>query len=163
MVDRFLACQSDGDVNRGSKVPIPFESMNFYTTRDLQGRMGQVRYINFVKFRKKAPGLIFFKGPSQGAYFRRGLCTEGILRFQIYWVSLIVGSKFTVFTLFYCVFEGNFPSTSARGAYIWMGDLTEGFLRNHFGALIYTWRSLFSEFTGMLSWIRHFRTKIAIF
>ena len=29
--------------------------------------------------------------------------------------SLIVGSKFTVFALFYFIFEGNFPSTSPRG------------------------------------------------
>ena len=47
---------------------------------------------------------------------------EGNLRFKIDWASLIVGSKFTVF-----VFEGNFPSTSPPGAYIWRGDLTEGF------------------------------------
>ena len=37
---------------------------------------------------------------------------EGSLRFKIYWASLIVGSKSTVFALFYFVFEGNFPSTS---------------------------------------------------
>ena len=49
------------------------------------------------------------------------------MRFKTDWVSLIVGSKFTVFALFYFVFEGNFPSTSLRGAYIWRGDLTEGF------------------------------------
>ena len=49
------------------------------------------------------------------------------MRFKIDWASLIVGSKFTVFALFYFVFEGNFPSTSPRGAYIWRGDLTEGF------------------------------------
>ena len=57
------------------------------------------------------------------------------MRFKINWVSLIVGSKFTVFTLFYFVFEGNFPSTSPRGAYTWRprGDLTEGFLRYRFG------------------------------
>ena len=30
--------------------------------------------------------------------------------FKIDWASLIVGSKFTVFALFYFVFEGNFPS-----------------------------------------------------
>ena len=52
---------------------------------------------------------------------------EGNLRFKIDWASLIVGSKFTVFALFYFVFEGNFPSTSPRVAYIWRGDLTEGF------------------------------------
>ena len=55
------------------------------------------------------------------------------MRFKIDWASLIVGSKFTVFALFYFVFEGNFPSTSPRGAYIWKGDLTEGFLRYRFG------------------------------
>ena len=49
------------------------------------------------------------------------------MRFQIDWASLIVGGKFTVFALFYFVFEGNFPSASPRGAYIWKGDLTEGF------------------------------------
>jgi len=57
------------------------------------------------------------------------------LRLQIDWASLIVGSKFTIFVLFYFVFEGNFPSTSPRGAYIWRGDLTEVFLRHRFGGL----------------------------
>ena len=37
------------------------------------------------------------------------------MRFKTDWVSLIVGSKFTVFALFYFVFESNFPSTSLRG------------------------------------------------
>ena len=55
------------------------------------------------------------------------------MRFKIDWASLIVGSKFTVFALFYFVFEGNFPSTSPPGAYIWRGDLTKGFLRYQFG------------------------------
>ena len=60
---------------------------------------------------------------------------EGNLRFKIDWASLIVGGKFTVFALFYFVFEGNFPSKSPRGAYIWRGDFTEGFLRYQFGGL----------------------------
>ena len=56
-------------------------------------------------------GLIF-----GGAYIRRGLSTEGNLRFKINWASLIVGRKFTVFALFCFVFEDNcFPSTSPRG------------------------------------------------
>ena len=75
------------------------------------------------------------------------------MRFKIDWASPIVGSKFTVFALFYFVFEGNFPSTSPRVAYIWRGDLTEGFLRYRFGGFIfggaYTWRGLFSEFYGI--------------
>ena len=82
-----------------------------------------------------------------GAYLRRE-----ILRFKIDRASLIVGSKFTVFALFYFVFGGNFPNTSPRGAHIWRGDLTEGFLCYRFGGLIfggaYTWRGLFSEFYG---------------
>ena len=43
---------------------------------------------------------------------------------------------------------------SPQGAYIWRGDLTEGFLRYEFRGLIfgvvaYTWRDLFSEFYGI--------------
>ena len=74
------------------------------------------------------------------------------MRFKIDWASLIAGSKFTVLVLFYFVFEGNFPSTSPRWAYIWRGDLKEGFLRYRFGELFfggaYTRRGLFSEFYG---------------
>ena len=77
------------------------------------------------------------------------------MSFNIDWASLIVESKFAIFALCYFVFEGNFPSTSPRGAYIWRGDLTEGFLRYGFGGLIfggaYTWRGLFSEFYGTSS------------
>ena len=51
------------------------------------------------------------------AYIRRGLSTNGNLRFKIDWASLIVGSKFAVFALFYFVFEGNFPSTSPEGRF----------------------------------------------
>ena len=68
------------------------------------------------------------------------------MRFKIDWASLIVGSEFTVFALFYFVFEGNFPSTSPRGAYIWKGDLTEGFLRYRFGGLIFG-GAYFRDFT----------------
>ena len=75
------------------------------------------------------------------------------MRFKIDWASLIVGSKFTVFALFYFVFEGNFQSTSPQGAYIWRGDLTEDFSSYPFGGLIfggaYTWRGFFSEFYGI--------------
>ena len=86
------------------------------------------------------------------------ICTERKLHFVIDWAGLIVGSKFFLFFFyflfwFYFVFEGNFPSTSPQGAYIWRGDLTEGFLRYQFGRLIfggaYTWRALFSEFYGI--------------
>ena len=49
----------------------------------------------------------------------------GNLRFKIDWARLTVGSKFTILALFYFVFEGNFPSTSPRRAYIWRGDLPD--------------------------------------
>ena len=75
------------------------------------------------------------------------------MRLKIDWASRTVGSKFTVFALFSSAFQGNFPSTSSRGAYIWKGDLTEGLLRYRFGGLIfggaYSWRGLFSEFYGI--------------
>ena len=75
------------------------------------------------------------------------------MRLKIDWTSLIVGSKFTVFALFFFVFEGNFPSTSPRGAYIWRGDLTEGFLRYGFGGLIHG-GAYFRNFTVLLLSIR---------
>ena len=53
---------------------------------------------------------------------------EGNLRFKIDWAILIVGSKFTVFALFYFVVEGNFPSTSPWVAYIWRGLYMEGLI-----------------------------------
>ena len=53
----------------------------------------------------------------------------------------------------YFVFEGNFPSTSPR-AYIWRGDLKEGFLPYQFGGA-YIWRGLFSEFYGSSIFTSH--------
>ena len=55
-------------------------------------------------------GLIF-----GGAYIRRGLSMVGNLRFKIDWASLTVGRKFTVFALYYFVFEGNFQVQDPRG------------------------------------------------
>ena len=72
------------------------------------------------------------------------------MRFKIDWASLIVGNKFTVFTLFYFVLEGNFPSTSPEGGLYLEGRFNGGF----FFALpvwgTYIWRGLFSEFYGSL-------------
>ena len=50
---------------------------------------------------------------------------------------LVVGSKFTIFALFYFVFEGKFQVQAPRGAYIRRGDLTEGFSPYDFGGLIF--------------------------
>ena len=82
------------------------------------------------------------------------------MRFKIDWASLIVGSKFTVFSLFYFVFEGNFPITSPLylegrfnggfltlpvwGAYIWIAcvaGVERGRGRGNLGARESVWRA----------------------
>ena len=40
-----------------------------------------------------------------------------------------------IFRFFFPI--SSFPGTSPRGAFIWRGDLTEGFLRYRFGGLIF--------------------------
>ena len=98
----------------------------------------------------KAPfeGLIF-----GGAYIRWSLSTEGNLRFKIDWASFIFGTNLPFLLCFTLYLRAIFNSTIPRGAYIWRGDLTEGFLRYRFGGLIfggaYKWRGLFSEFYGI--------------
>ena len=57
-------------------------------------------------------------------YIRREIC-----------ISKSLGLAFTVSTLSFFIFEGNFPSTSPQGAYIWRDDLTEGLLCYRFGGL----------------------------
>ena len=94
---------------------------------------------------------------------------EGNLHLKIDWASLIVGSKFTIFALFYFVFVGNFPHTSPWGAYIWRGDLMEGFYVTNLG-LILIWRGLYMEglIFGILQYVeyppsgKHFRVNSCI-
>ena len=47
-----------------------------------------------------------------------------------------MGRKFTIFALFYFVFEGKFQVQAPQGAYIRRGDLTKGFLRYDLEGLI---------------------------
>ena len=100
--------------------------------------------LKYRKIPKTSPAAYISQKPFLRGLFLEGLifggaylCMERNLRFKIDWSSLIVGSKFTVYASFYFVFERNFLSTSPRGAYIWRGDLTEGFLRYRFGGLIF--------------------------
>ena len=100
-----------------------------------------ILYCTYRKIRKISPEAYIF-------HIRRGLSSEGNLRFKIDWACLIVGSKFTVFALFYFAFEGNYPSTSPRGGLYLEGRFNGGFFALPvWGA--YTWRSLFSEFYGI--------------
>ena len=69
-------------------------------------------YNYYLQYFSKA----LFEGPIfGGAYIRKGLSTEGNLRFKVDWASPIVGSKFTVFALYLFVFDGNFQVEAPRG------------------------------------------------
>ena len=102
----------------------------------------------YRKIPKISPRAYIFQRPFLRAYFWRGLHLEANLRFKIDWASLIVGSEFTVFALFYFDLRAIFQVQAPWGAYIWRGDVTEGFLRYRFGGA-YIWRGLFLEFYGM--------------
>ena len=66
-----------------------------------------------------------------------GLSMEGNLGVKIDWASFVVGQKFTVFALFYFVFEDNFQA-QASGGFIFGGAiLTEGFLVHEFGGVYF--------------------------
>ena len=99
----------------------------------------------YRKIPKISPGAyIFSKALFEGLIFEGGYLRGKICVSKSIELGLQLESKFTVFSLFYFVFEGNSPSTSPRGAYIWRGDLTVDFLRYRF------WGGLFSEFYGTL-------------
>ena len=66
------------------------------------------------------------------------------MRFKIDWASLIVGSKFTVFALFYFVFEDNFPGTSPCGGLHLEGRFNGGLFALPVWGLIF-WRVLYME------------------
>ena len=81
------------------------------------------------------------------------------MRFKIDWASLIVGSKFTV-SLCFTLYLRAISKYKPRGAYIWRGDLTEGFLRYRFGGLflkgLIHGRAYFRNFT-VSAGTEHFR------
>ena len=132
----------DFNVSRIKTANVLLWLMSLYLQYLLQVKIKfRLKCFNLLQNSENKPrGLYFSKALFEGlifggAYIRRGLSTEGNLRFKIDWASLIVGSKFTFFAVFYFVFEGNFPSTGPCGAFIWRDDLTEGFLRYEFGRL----------------------------
>ena len=87
---------------------------------------------NYRKIPKISLGAYIFQRP-----FLRGLILqEGNLRFKIHWASLTVGSKFTVFALFYFVFEDNFPYKHPGGLYL-EGRFNGGFFASRDRGLIF--------------------------
>ena len=76
-----------------------------------------------------------------------------------------MGRKFTIFALFYFVFEGKFQVEAPRQAYIRRGDLTESFSRYDFGGLIFR-GALYMErlIFGILRYLTHvFPTKKVVY
>ena len=75
--------------------------------------------MNYYKILNISPGGLYFsKALFEGlifgrAYIRRGLSMEENLGFKIDWAGLVVG--WTVFALFYFVFEGNFQVQAPKG------------------------------------------------
>ena len=67
-------------------------------------------------------------------FFWRGLYSGGKFAFQNR-ASHILGRKFTVFLCFALLYLRAISKYKPRGAYIWRGDLTEGFLRYQVGGL----------------------------
>ena len=85
------------------------------------------------------------------------------MRFKIDWANLIVGRKFTVFALFYLVFEGNFQVQAPPAGLYLEGRFNRGFFASRvWGA--YIWRGLYMEglifgiFYGNLKTIAFFFT-----
>ena len=75
------------------------------------------------------------------------------MRFKIDWASLIWLEEDLPFLLCFTLYLRAISKYKPPGeAYVWRGDLTEGFLRYECGGLIfgraYTWRALFSKSYG---------------
>ena len=70
------------------------------------------------------------------------------MRFKIDWVSLMVGSSFTVSACFTLYLRASFQ-VQAPGSLYLEGRFIKGFLRYRIGEA-FTWRGLFSEFYGIL-------------
>ena len=67
------------------------------------------------------------------------------MRFKLDWARLIVGSKFTVFALFYFVFEGRIPiKYKPPGGLYLEGRFNGGFFVLPFWGA-YIWRGLYME------------------
>ena len=113
--------------------------------------------VAYCKILKISPGAYIFQRPFLRGLFLEELIFGGAYLRSVICVSQSIGLALQLegnlpfllcFTLY--VFEGNFQVQAPGGAYIWRGNLTEGFLHYEFGGLIfgeaYTWRGLFSEF-----------------
>ena len=114
----------------------------------------------YRKIPKISPGAYIFQRPFLrglfleglifgGAYLRREICVSKSIG-----LALQLEVNLPILLCFTLYLRAIFQVQAPGGAYIWRGDLTEGFLRYRVRGLIfggaYTWRGLFSEFYGIL-------------
>ena len=84
---------------------------------------------NYRKIPKiTALGLLFFKGPFWGAYFWRGLYSEGLMYGGKFAFKNRLGLPYSWqeinrFSLFFFLFEGNFQVQAPRGLYWFRGGI----------------------------------------
>ena len=79
-----------------------------------------------------------------GAYVQREICISKFIGLAYSWKEI-----YTVFALFYCVFEGNFQ-VQAPGSLYSEGRLNGGlFALRVWGGGVYILKGLFSEFYGI--------------
>ena len=97
--------------------------------------------MTYRKSPKISPGTYILQRPLLRGLFLEGLILlGGAYVWREIFVSRSIGlayswKEFTVFALFYFVFEGNFQLQAPVGAYIQRGDSTEGFSGYRFGGL----------------------------
>ena len=153
----------------GERKPLHFSKFKLLNTDILNKRSKADFTVGSIyrKIPKINPGAYVFQRPFARGLFWRGLSTEGNLRFKINWASIIVGRKFTVFALFYFLFEGNFQVQAPRGGLYLEGRFDGGFFALRvWGA--YIWRAFYMEglIFGILRYIffqksrSHFTTEL---
>ena len=95
----------------------------------------------YCKILKISAGAYIFQRPFLRGLFLEGLMYGGKFSFQTQLGQLIVGRKFTVFVLFYFVFEGKFQVQAPLGGLYSEGRCNRGFFALRvWGA--YIWRGL---------------------
>ena len=108
------------------------------------------RHMSYRKIPKISPGAFIFQRPFLKGLYSEGLMYGGKFALKSRLCQLIVGRKFTIFSLFYFVFEGTVFKYKPLGGLYSERPFNGGFfVLPVWGA--YVWRGLFSEFYSIFS------------